>query len=49
MEYSYFPKVKNAQRLIVVGTGKKTQDVQDYIEKLNNDFNIPIDYLQIKL
>lgn len=49
MEYSYFPKVKNAQKLIVVGTGEKTQEVQEYIDYLNKDFNIPIDYLQINM
>lgn len=49
MEYSYFPKVKNAQKLIVVGTGAKTQEVQEYIDYLNDNFCIPIDYLQINL
>ena len=49
IEYSYFPKVKNAQKLIVVGTGDKTQDVQDYIDYLNDNFCIPIDYLQINM
>lgn len=49
MEYSYFPKVENAQKLIVVGIGEKTEEIRDYIEKLNDNFRIPIDYLQIKL
>ena len=49
MEYSYFPKVENAQKLIVVGTGEKTQDVQEYIDSLNIDFKLPIDYLQISI
>lgn len=49
MEYSYFPNTNHAQKLIVVGIGEKTEEIRDYIEKLNNDFNIPINYLQIKL
>ena len=49
MEYSYFPKVKNAQKLIVVGTGEKTQDVQEYIDSLNIDFNLPINNLQTSI
>ena len=49
MEYSFYPyeNIKNAQKLIVVGSGTKTPEVTDYIKKLNNQFNIPIDYLQI--
>lgn len=49
MEYAFFPyeNIKNAQKLIVVGIGKKTPEVTDYIKKLNVHFQIPIDYLQI--
>lgn len=49
MEYSYFPNTNHAQKLIVVGIGEKTQDVQEYIDYLNDNFRIPINYQQIKL
>ena len=49
MEYSYFPNTNHAQKLVVVGTGAKTQEVQEYIDYLNDKFCIPIDYLQINL
>lgn len=49
MEYAYYPNVKHAQKLFVVGTGNKDKNIQNYIKKLNENFKINIDYLQIKL
>ena len=49
MEYAYYPNVNHAQKLFVVGTGKKDKNVENYIENLNKNFKINIDYLQIEL
>ena len=49
MEYAFFPNVKHADLLVVVGPGIKTENIESYIEKLNKDFQIHIDYLQIPL
>lgn len=47
MEYAFFPNCKNAEKLIVVGTGDKTKQIDCYIKNLNEKFNINIDYLQV--
>lgn len=47
MEYAFFPNCKNAEKLIVVGTGDKTDQIDCYIKNLNEKFNINIDYLQV--
>ena len=49
MEYSYFPNTNHAQKLVVVGIGKRTKDIETYIKNLNKSFNIPIDYLQVTI
>ena len=49
MESAFFPDVNYADLLIVVGAGEKTKHIESYIEKLNENFNINIDYLQIPL
>lgn len=49
MEYAFFPDVKHADLLVVVGTGSKTENIESYIKKLNSDFKIHIDYLRIPL
>lgn len=49
MEYAFFPNVKHADLLVVVGTGNKTAHIESYIKKLKENFNINIDYLQISL
>ncbi len=49
MEYAYFPytDIEHAQKLVVVGTGEKTDEIIEYLKKLKTQFNIPIDYLPI--
>lgn len=47
LEYSYYPNVSHADRLYVVGSGKKTTEVNQYIDTLNKKFSIKIDYIQI--
>lgn len=47
MEYAYYPNVNWAQKLVVVGTGKKDDNIKAYIKKLNTDFHINIDYLSV--
>lgn len=49
MEYAYYPNVNHAQKLVVVGIGKRDKNVNAYIENLKENFGINIDYLQIKL
>ena len=45
----FFPysNIEHAQKLVVVGTGIKASEIQEYIKKLNERFFIPIDYLQV--
>lgn len=47
MEYAYFPSTKHADILVVVGTGKKDKNIKDYLQKLNSQFKINVDYLCI--
>lgn len=48
MEYAYFPNEDgHADKLIVVGTGKKDKNIEKYVKKLNSNFKINIDYLCI--
>lgn len=47
MEYAFFPTCENAEKLIVVGTSPKTEQIGWYINNLNKKFNINIDYLQV--
>lgn len=48
MEYSYFPKENHADKLVVVGTGKIDKNIEEYLKKLNSDFNMNIDYICIQ-
>lgn len=49
MEYSFFPNVNRAKKLVVVGTGKKDKNIENYLSKLNEEFNINIDYIQVEI
>lgn len=49
MEYAYFPNVTNADVLVVVGCSEETDYVTTYLEKLKNDFNLNVKYLQIAI
>lgn len=49
MEYSFFPNVNHAEKLVVVGTGKKDKNTEVYLSKLNKEFNINIDYIQVEI
>ncbi|WP_027727334.1 hypothetical protein [Treponema sp. C6A8] len=49
MEYAFFPKVRNANKIVVVGTGSSTPEIDEYISELNEKFNIPVAYRQVKL
>jgi len=46
-EYSYFPDKNNATKLVVVGEPSLDNDAACYISKLNSDFLIPIEYMQV--
>lgn len=49
MEYAFFPykNTEHAQKLVVVGSGDKTSEIKEYLQKLKGQFQIPIDYLQV--
>lgn len=49
MEYAFFPKVRNAQKIVVVGTGSRTPEIEEYISELNSNFGIPVSYRQVNL
>jgi len=46
-EYTYFPNNTNASKMIVVGEPSLDKDSLVYINHLNSNFNIPIEYLQV--
>ncbi|MEZ6096885.1 MAG: hypothetical protein R3C03_22135 [Pirellulaceae bacterium] len=46
LEYSYWPGSQKADRLIIVGEGKLDQAAKQFIEMLQSQFNIPIEYLK---
>jgi hypothetical protein len=48
-EYSFWPGIIHANNIVVVGEHQITEEGKEYINFLNNRFNIPISYLQINL
>jgi len=49
LEYSLWPKHKEAKRLIVVGEPKLDGDAERYLERLKTKFSLPIEYLPFRL
>ena len=47
LEYSYWPNESRADCLIIVGISPQTENARAYLEKLRNEFSIPIEYRQI--
>ena len=48
LEYSYWPGHQQAKRLIVVGEPEATKEEEEYINRLRDEFNLPIEYRQFK-
>lgn len=44
LEYSYWPNKNNASKLIIVSENEITDEAIKYLNKLRNDFNIPVHY-----
>ena len=44
MEYSYFPNIENAQKLIIVSHDKPNSDVIAYLNNIRTKFDIPLWY-----
>ncbi len=44
LEYSYWPNVDRATKLVVVGEAKLDKDAQDYLNTLQVEFGLPIQY-----
>jgi len=49
MEYAFFPNLRNAHKIVVVGTGSRTPEIDEYIIELNKNFKIPVAYRHVKL
>ena len=49
LEYSFWPKNKEASRLVVVGEPVLDDEAYQYIEYLKRRFRLPIDYETIKI
>lgn len=49
LEYSYWPNVDRATKLVVVGEAKLDQDAQNYLNTLQNKFGLPIQYQRFDL
>jgi hypothetical protein len=49
MEYSYWPRGQEAQRLIVCGERSLDADGQAYLRQIRQRFGVPIDYEQINV
>ena len=47
-EYAYWGGAKNANKILIAGEHAYDIETKNYIEFLNNQFNIPIEYKQIK-
>ncbi len=47
LEYSFWPKGRKAERLVVVGESPLDKEGNDYLEFLQSTFNLPIFYEQI--
>ena len=48
LEYSYWPNVIRATKLVVVGEAKLDKDAQDYLDILHKEFRLPIHYQQFE-
>ena len=44
MEYSYWPDLERAEKLIIVADGEPDLETQNYLIHIRNKFNIPISY-----
>jgi hypothetical protein len=49
LEYSYWPRLREADRLMVVGEQAPTADSRKYISILRKRFKIPVEYQQFNL
>ncbi|MGB8028329.1 MAG: hypothetical protein WCF30_01580 [Terracidiphilus sp.] len=49
LEYSYWPGLREADRLIVVGEEAPTADSRKYISILRKRFKLPVEYQQFNL
>lgn len=49
LEYSFWPKHKEATRLIVVGEPGLDGDAERYLERLKGEFSLPLEYLSFRL
>lgn len=49
LEYSYWPRAKVAERLIIVGEPILDPDSERYLTTLREQFSIPIEYKQFDL
>ena len=49
LEYSYWPGMKEANRLIIVGEEASNVDSRRYVSILRARFKIPVEYLQFNL
>jgi hypothetical protein len=49
VEYSLWPGAQYAERLIIVGEASVDADSRTYLERLNKDFNLPIEYQQFDM
>ena len=49
MEYAFWPKNKNAEKIIIAGEPKATPTEKKYLEVLKMKFGLPIDYQSIKI
>ena len=48
LEYSYWPNVNRATKLVVVGEAELDQEAQEYLGTLHNEFGLPIVYEQFE-
>jgi hypothetical protein len=49
LEYGFWPGVRNAAELVVVGEPPSNAQTNDYLEFLRKTFNIPIRYLSVRV
>ncbi len=47
LEYSYWPKNQEADKLVIVGEPKIDEDAKAYLNMLKNKFNLPLEYQSI--
>lgn len=48
-DYCFYPDVRNASRIFVVGEAELDSSTKEYLEFINKEFSIPIGYLRIEL